>query len=80
MLIKIQKSLKDETESLFFQLKQQTLWLVFLLIIVIITILNKLLLFYFIFSESLDYSTVPCGFSIRPYGHIITSDNAVHLP
>ena len=51
MLIKIQKSEKDETQSLFFQLKQQTFWLVFLLIIIVITNSNKLLLFCFIFSE-----------------------------
>ena len=51
MLIKIQKSEKDEPQSLFFQLKQQTLLLVFLLIIDIITNLNKLLLFCFIFSK-----------------------------
>jgi len=51
MLIKIQKSEKDEIQSLFFQLKQQTLCLVFLLINAIPTNSNKLLLFYFIFSE-----------------------------
>jgi len=47
MLIKIQKNEKDETQFLFFQLKQQILLLVFLLIIAIITNLNKLLLFLF---------------------------------
>jgi len=62
MLIKIQKSEKDETQSLFFQLKQQTLWLVFLLIIAIITIFSKLLLFCFIFSE---YFTWLFNFSLR---------------
>jgi len=50
ILIKIQKSEKDETQSLFFQLKQQTLLFVFLLIIAIITTFNILLLFCFIFS------------------------------
>jgi len=51
MVIKIQKSEKDEIQSLFFQLKQQTLLLVFLLIIAIIATFNKLLLFCFIFSK-----------------------------
>jgi len=47
MLIKIQKSEKDEPQSLFFQLKKQTLWLVFILIIAILTNSNKL--YYFVF-------------------------------
>ena len=80
MLIKIQKSEKDEPQSLFSKLKQQTLWLVFLLIIVILTNSNKLYHFvFYLVNLVLDYSTIPCGFNLRPYGQIITSDNTVHL-
>ena len=64
------KSEKDETRSLFFQLKQQTLWLVFLLIFVIITTLKQTFIIVFLYLANLllGYSTVPCGFDIRPYG------------
>jgi len=55
MLIKIQKSEKYESQSLFFQLKQQTLWLVFLLIIAILTNSNKLYYSFFLFSESFTW-------------------------
>jgi len=67
MLIKIQKSEKDKSQSLFFQLKQETFWLVFLLIIAILTNFNKL--YYFVFylvNLLIDYSTIPFGFDIRP--------------
>jgi len=67
MLIKIQKSEKDETQSLFFKLKQPILWLVFLLIIAITTTFTH---FYYsilyLANILLDYSIVPYGFDIRP--------------
>ena len=66
MIIKIQKSEKDEPQSLFFQLKQQTLWLVFSLIIDIITNPNKLYHYVlYLVNLLLDYPTVPYGFDIR---------------
>ena len=73
---KIQKSEKDETQSLFFELKQQAFWLVFLLIIATVITLNKILLFYFIFSESFTW-LFNYSLWVR---QIITSDNAMHLP
>jgi len=67
MLIKIQKSEKYEPQSLLFQLKQQTLWLVFLLIIAILINSNKLYYSaFYLVNLLLDYSTIPCGFDIRP--------------
>jgi len=64
MLIKIQKSKKDEPQSQFFQLKQQTLWRVFFLIIAIITNSQQILLFYFLFSESFTW-LLNCFFWVR---------------
>ena len=67
MLIKIRKSEKDEPQSLFSYLKKQTLWLVFLLIIAILTNSNKLYHFvFYLVSLLLDYSTIPYGFDICP--------------
>ena len=47
-LMKIQKSEEDEPQSLFSQLKQQTLLFVFLLMITILTNLNNFIIVFYI--------------------------------
>jgi len=83
MLIKIQKSELDETQSLYFPIEATTLWLVFLLIIAIIN-LNKL--YYFVLylvnlllNYSTIFSTIFCGFDIRSKEQIITSNNRITI-
>ena len=66
MLFKIQNSKKDEPQSQFSQLKQQTLNLPSLQFLQSQQTPNKL--YYFVFylgNLILDNSTVPCGFDIR---------------
>jgi len=78
MVIKIHKSEKDETKFLYFLIEATTLCFVFLLIIGIPT--NFYYFVLYLVNLLLDYSIVPCGFDIRPYGPIITSEKVMHLP